>query len=338
MDIPARLKRFIFKRQTLETAPITLRWRRIYILPTRHGFIFALNLLLLFIGSINYTLSLGYVLTFFLAAIGIVAMLHTFRNLRDLKISWRLPTPVFASDTAIFTLLFENPDKNARFAINIIDQENNYQSIDVVHSTSADISRLAEKRGMLLPGRIIIETRYPLGLFYAWAQLMPDVFCTVYPVPSKDKIPLPVPVNDKGHSNITTAGDEELQHLRPYRPGDSMRRIAWHAFARERGLLTKQFFAQSGGDIWFNLQQAPEAGIEAKLSRLTRWIIDADAAGTPYGLQLPGSEFPPAIGQAHLQRCLEALASYDEASRPYSFTEDLQQSKDSSFVAVSTSG
>ncbi len=327
MDISTRLENYIFNRQAVEPAPIALRWRRIYILPTRHGWIFAFTLLLLFIGSINYTLSLGYILTFFLAAIGIVAMLHTFRNLRGLQVRWRMPDPVFAGETATFSLLFENPDHNGRFAINVIDQEKNHQSIDVVQSASAEIMLHTNKRGLLRLGRVIIESRYPLGLFYAWAQFMPDVFCTVFPAPAKNKTPLPLPDNDKGQGTAVIAGDEELQHLRPYQKGDSMRRIAWHAFAKERGLLTKQFFTEAGGDLWFDLQKAPEPDIEAKLSRLTRWILEADAAGVPYGLRLPDSEIVSAVGPAHRQLCLEKLGLYEVASKLHPSTKEQRRAK-----------
>ena len=47
---------------------------------------------------------------------------------------------------------------------------------------------------------------------------------------------------------------------------------------------------------------------ELKLSRLTRWVLDADAAGVRYALELPGSRIELDNGPAHRQRCLEALA------------------------------
>ena len=105
-------------------------------------------------------------------------------------------------------------------------------------------------------------------------------------------------------------GEDEFQFLRAYRVGDSPRRIAWHVFARERGLLTKQFAAEVSGEIWLDLQLAPEAALEAKLSRLARWILDAESANIPYGLRLPGIEIPPAKGNMHRHRCLEQLALY----------------------------
>ena len=38
-------------------------------------------------GSINYNLSLGFVLTFLLAALQMNAMIYTFRNLANLRVS-----------------------------------------------------------------------------------------------------------------------------------------------------------------------------------------------------------------------------------------------------------
>jgi uncharacterized protein (DUF58 family) len=49
-------------------------------------------------------------------------------------------------------------------------------------------------------------------------------------------------------------------------------------------------------------------GVEARISQLTRWVLEADRGGTPFGLQLPALELAPATGPAHRERCLRALA------------------------------
>jgi uncharacterized protein (DUF58 family) len=56
----------------------------------------------------------------------------------------------------------------------------------------------------------------------------------------------------------------------------------------------------------------PGLDTEARLSRLTRWVIDAHAAGLSFGLRLPGAELLPASGDAQRERCLEALALFDQ--------------------------
>ena len=47
---------------------------------------------------------------------------------------------------------------------------------------------------------------------------------------------------------------------------------------------------------------------EARLARLARWVLEAEAAGLRYGLTLPGAQLPPGEGEAHRRACLDALA------------------------------
>jgi uncharacterized protein (DUF58 family) len=49
---------------------------------------------------------------------------------------------------------------------------------------------------------------------------------------------------------------------------------------------------------------------ETRLEQLARWIVDAEAGGERYGLELPGSHLDPDRGPEHRHRCLAALARY----------------------------
>ena len=82
-----RISDWIFRARMPEDPPVVLVQRRIFILPTRQGYLFAFILLLLLVASINYQLSLGFLLTFLLASMAGTAMLHTFRNLSRLSIA-----------------------------------------------------------------------------------------------------------------------------------------------------------------------------------------------------------------------------------------------------------
>ncbi|MCV4860502.1 hypothetical protein OFB63_31115, partial [Escherichia coli] len=64
---------------------LTLTQRNGYILPTGAGLAYAGTLVVLLLASINYQLSLGYLLTFLLAGAGIAAMHLTHANLRGLQ-------------------------------------------------------------------------------------------------------------------------------------------------------------------------------------------------------------------------------------------------------------
>ncbi|MGD8886577.1 MAG: DUF58 domain-containing protein, partial [Gammaproteobacteria bacterium] len=69
------LERF-FEGEGPFDGPVDLTQRRIFILPTRQGILFAIVLVIMLIGSINYNNSLGYLLTFLLASVAVVSILY----------------------------------------------------------------------------------------------------------------------------------------------------------------------------------------------------------------------------------------------------------------------
>ncbi len=60
----------------------------------------------------------------------------------------------------------------------------------------------------------------------------------------------------------------------------------------------------------FDLADAPGGDLEARVSVLARWVVDAHARGETFGLRLPGLEIPPQPGDAQRRRCLAALATF----------------------------
>ena len=117
-------------RRTVETGTVVLNQRRVYIIPTRQGFGFAIVLLLMLLGDINYNLSLGYVLTFLLATAGGMSMLHTFRNMAQLEIHAGQVAPVFAGEQARFVFHFNNPGAQLRYQLHLHDDANHRRRLD----------------------------------------------------------------------------------------------------------------------------------------------------------------------------------------------------------------
>ncbi|MGA7983622.1 MAG: DUF58 domain-containing protein, partial [Burkholderiales bacterium] len=60
-----------------ERGVVVLGHRRVYIVPTRVGWLYGATLGIMLIGSINYALSLGFALTFLLTGLGLAGMVHT---------------------------------------------------------------------------------------------------------------------------------------------------------------------------------------------------------------------------------------------------------------------
>ncbi len=315
-----RFAGWLFQLRGAESGSIILVQRRIFILPSLHGLTYVVALLLMLAGSINYSLSLGFVLTFLLAALGFNSILHTFRNLAGLKISsGRVPTG-YAGDHAHFTLIIDNPGVLERFSIGVTrgGKDVVYADLPPRQASTLSVAVPAPRRGILMPGRLTLFTRYPLGLCYAGAYVEPDVRCLVYPRPEAGRVALPLPQAPAGLGVAHGVGQEDFSGLRSYHPGDSPRHIAWKAAARGQGLLTKQFSGRADSELWLDWWATPDAlGLEGRLSRLARWVIDAHAAGLSFGLRLPATTIPPAPGNANHDRCLEALAVFQMGDGPH---------------------
>lgn len=311
MQAVASFKRWLFRLYGPESAPIILTQRRVYVLPTRAGLAYAASLGLMLVGAINYNLSLGYALIFLLTGLGLVALLHTFRNLVQIEINPGRIEPVFAGDKACFGLQLRNRRKLGRFAIRMNLEGGEAVSTDLAADamTAISLPLPARQRGWLRPGRVTLETRYPLCLVRAWSYVEPDMRCLVYPRPEASPPPLPLAASGESGGSRSGKGSEDFSGLRTHQPADSTRHVAWKAVAREQPLLTKQFAGASTVEVWLDWNALPTGlGVEARLSRLTRWLIDAHAQGLAYGLCLPGKEIPIGQGARQFQNCLEALA------------------------------
>ncbi|MEO8165388.1 MAG: DUF58 domain-containing protein [Betaproteobacteria bacterium] len=308
-----RVGDWIFPPKGTEGGPVVLGQRRVYILPTGAGLMFGVTMLLMLIGSINYNLSLGYVLVFLLAGIGTVAILHTWRNLARISLQPGKAAAVFAGELAGFHVSIGNPGSLSRIslAVEISDRPPVFFDVTAASIKEIEVRMPATMRGLLYPGRLRIFTTYPLGLFYAWALVDLDLHCLVYPQPEPGRIFLPPAQMSSGEGSAAGAGEEDFSGLRTFHPGDSPRRIAWKAFARNEIFLSKQFSGSASAELWLDFDDIADVlGLEVKLSRLTRWVIESEAAGFKYGLRLPRIEYEPDLGVHHRNRCLQALALF----------------------------
>jgi len=239
---------------------ITLDSSRVYILPTRIGVIYALLLLFLLLGAINYTKSLGFMLTFLLASLGMVAMLTTWRNLAGLKLIKAGSSAVFSEQQARFTVQMENFGQGKRYAIAI---EHNGEEGEVVDVAQDDLSLIhfkqkTKQRGYHDPKRFKLATEFPLGLFVAWTWIDLSMQCLVYPKPAEQAPDFKSSDREHGDEIGDGQGMEDFAGLRKFNVGDSWRRIAWKAAARSDELYSKEFVGSHPQRQWIDWYELEE--------------------------------------------------------------------------------
>ncbi|HEX7965803.1 MAG TPA: DUF58 domain-containing protein [Gammaproteobacteria bacterium] len=306
-----RIREWAKSRQGPDGRRVTIVQRRLYILPTPQGFLFGLTLLVMLLGSMNYANSMGFMLTFLLASLAVIAMHASHSNLLGLELVAAHAEPVFAGETARFHVAVHNPGRHARVAVTLSaeqDERTITSDVPAAGQNLAPVPLATARRGWQPLGRLALESSYPFGLFRPWSWIYMDWKVLVYPAPAEQAPPLPEPLGGQGLGKPNDQGEDDFSGLRQYQRGDSPRRIAWKASSRQQELLTKRFSGTGQQTRWFDWADLAGLDDETRLSVLCRWVLNAHAAGMAYGMKLPGAVFPPAAGEEQRLRCLEALA------------------------------
>jgi uncharacterized protein (DUF58 family) len=293
----------------IEYLPLQINWRRIFILPTKPGIFYAFVTLLMLIASLNFNNNLGLMMTFLLFGIAQVAMYKVFFNLKDLTIDHITTKPVFAGETAIFSLQL----KSSEVKFDICVHQENYKSIlaelPIDSLEALEYKEHTDERGWLKIERLKISTSYPFGLFYAWIWTNLDASCLVYPKIEKSPPPLPTHAQGDGETFEIKPG-EEFHGLKPFQSGDSMRLIAWKRTAQKDELISKEFQQIHGQKLLLDYSQIYLSDVEKKLSRLTAWCLIAYQQHIDYCLRLPDFDSGFSCTPNHHLACLKALALF----------------------------
>ena len=308
-----RARRWARKRQGTDPVSAVLTGRRTYILPTGVGLVYALMAFAMLLGSMNYNNNLSFVLTFFLIALGFVAMHACQRNLVGLEVNFAGVEPVFAGQPAHFRFAITNTARNPRSLIRLYaeDAVSEIEDLEPGETRMFILPVATDKRGRVALERFGLRSTFPFELFRSWAWLHMNIHGIAYPAPAKNAPSPPASLLALGHRQHDERGEEDFAGLRRFVTGDSPRNVAWKAYARNGQLLSKRFAGADTSSQWFDFDEADATDLEARLSILTRWIVNADRAGEDYGLRIPGFERAPAHGDTHRRQCLEALAMFE---------------------------
>ncbi|MEK8025468.1 DUF58 domain-containing protein [Pseudaquabacterium rugosum] len=221
----------------------------LYVLPTRAGGLYALTLLAMLVGAINFQLQLGHALVFLLGSVAAVSIWQTHAALRGLRLEVQAVPDAPAGATAALHLRLCN-DGPQRCGLRLGWREGGAQEAGrhdragalppgrtvrptpaaplpvVVEADTPSSPRLdlelapGEQRTLTLHHRsgprghhllptIEISTTYPYGLFRCWGWMRPARRRIVHPAPEQPAPPWP---------QRRAPGDDHARHDRPHGP------------------------------------------------------------------------------------------------------------------------
>ncbi|AXE34419.1 DUF58 domain-containing protein [Chromobacterium phragmitis] len=304
-----RLRRWWWSRLPLEDV-CELSQRRIYLLPTRFGLLLIAAALAVWLGALNYQVSLAYALAFWIAGLQLVAVLMAYRQLAGLRVSAEGGAAVFAGEDARFFLRLENPSPaGRRVRVSTAGGERVEGALEAVGEARLALALTAARRGWLPLPACVLESDAPFGLVRAWAVLRLRARVLVYPAPLPDTARGRRDA-EPGRGGGERGGDEDFSHLDLYRIGDAPRQIAWKVLARRDALASKRFSAEAGEGLlrlgWDDY--GGETDAERRLSRLVWRVEQCERRHLRYRLCLPDGEIGPQPRQREL--ALGALALF----------------------------
>lgn len=315
-QVRSRFRQWV-NRRIPPAREVTLDQRRIFIFPSRVGFFFGCCLLVMLIAAINFQNNLSYGLTFLLATLFIVATLHTYANLSGLTIRALRAEPAFCGQQTEFQFMVQRSKQRDHYALYLKWPTSSEVLVSLVADDSVMIAlhMAVDKRGWFNPGRLLLESTYPLGLLRCWTWIDLDLRAMVYPRPlaSADLPGLATDTPDGAAAMVV--GNDDFYGFRNYRKGDSLRQVHWKGFAKGQGVLTKQYTAYADRSVWLDWDLFPGTGTEQRLSHLCYWVLECDRRREEYGLRLPGVVIEPAVGEKHRDRVLKELALYGREDR-----------------------
>ncbi|RYF82781.1 MAG: DUF58 domain-containing protein [Comamonadaceae bacterium] len=309
---------------------ITLSQRNVYILPTRAGLMLGVTLAVLLLGSINYQLNLGYLLTFLLAGCAAVGMHVCHGTLRGLDLHLQPPEPQYAGSAAVLRVVLHNARRSTRFGIGLavygLRSKGKGKAATAIPWAWTDVPGQGQatvevafqppRRGWHPVPPLTAETRFPLGTFRVWTVWKPAAQMLVYPQPEAHPPPLPAgqPRSGQALATASTQGAGEYDGVRAYRRGDPLKLVIWKKAARAQAagsddLVSRDAATAQRHELWLEPAAAALPDHEARLSRLTAWVLQADRLSVDYGLQVGARSLAPTQGEAHKRACLELLAT-----------------------------
>ena len=154
---------------------------------------------------------------------------------------------------------------------------------------------------------IIIESRYPMGLFRAWSFQKIDNVAWVYPEPILENESTQVSHSSESETErykISSSGDEPHES-KFFETGDSSNRIDWKYYARTQSLRLKTYLEHESKLFYYSWPYL--AGDEYSKKILTGHIQRHSQREEKFGFKIGSLELPPEIGPHHVQTVLRAI-------------------------------
>ena len=277
----------ISRKISLRRRPIlSINWRRVYALPTRHGFMVGLSVFGVFAISVRIAHNMLLLLSVALFVIFLISVIWAALNLHGLKgqVIKEKTLICDAPSQVEFTLVGRKTSYDLRLKSPNAPKKQKAQKTTPYERHH--LSFTPTQRGVHFAPPFLIETHFPFGLVRVWQWLFLPA-CHIAPKPDFQRAHLLMTgsamVADRESDE---KGEFNADSLETWQEGVPLSRISWKHYAAKDRLLYKTGAASGHDVVRLHFNDVALDDYEAVLSVLCGGILLASEAGNSFELAL----------------------------------------------------
>ena len=285
-----------------------------FILPSSFGWSCMGIIVCLFILGTNFQNNIILLLCYFLLAMVLLAIFHSYFFFVQHEIRFSEIAADFENRQPYLPIQIQSTlDYKGSSLLFVIDNKITLRNLQNSHSHSIKMPLGNYQRGYYKCPKIKLTATYGFGLFTCWTQLSPNINFFVYPAMQKSVMTL---FRTNSDAQLAHASDsqyvisDDLQGIREHQLTDPIHHVSWKHVAKGQGMLTKDFSENRGVSGWLRLKDLAHLDTEEALKCLCYQIQQLDKDQVQFGLDLGDTKILPHEGQTHLHACLVQLALY----------------------------
>ncbi len=285
--------------------------------PTSAGIWYLVITIGVAIGGMNTGNNLVYAVLSVMMSVLIVNNVLAEWNLRGLVARRSLPAEIFAGQAARGALVLENRRKvGPALAVRVEEMDGGRAAADLPRvEPGAEVATPASwtfsKRGTQSFAILRVGSSYPFGLLLRYRDLKVPGTVLVYPASERGVPSLGGPGDGLDGQSPRGGVDQtgELHALRPYQPGDPIKRIHARSSARVGEPMVMLRAGEQGNRVWLKVEAtANNEQYEQQIRRATGHVVLHAARGDAIGLEAGAVRIAPATGAQHRRALLTTLA------------------------------
>ncbi len=285
-------------------------------MPTGFGFAFGGISFVLLVMAIGYGNNLLYFFVFLLISMALVGMWLTNKNVDSFQINDILASNIFAQQENQLEVQMQNINLNSfvwDIKINVFDKkkETEFSIVDEVQIfNKAYLTWKPVQRGLQNSPRLMIESRFPFGMFRAWKYFDKKRQLIVYPErKGKKTIPLGEgnPSDNDLHSHANMYG--LFRDFREFQKTDTPSRIDWKRSLKHQKHFVKNFEASKEKKVLIDWDLTNNlSNFEDRVSQLALWVDLCHKNNEFYSLKIKNDQSEYSNRPIHYKTCMEKLA------------------------------